>query len=41
MGRDGAGIVLWHQQPAGVCGLASGPILLQARRVGADGALGP
>lgn len=41
MGRDGAGIVLWHQQPAGVCGDVPGPILLDARRVGADAVLGP
>jgi hypothetical protein len=41
MGPDGAGIVVWHRQPAGDCGEVPGPILLEARRVGADGALGP
>jgi hypothetical protein len=41
VGADGSGILLWHQQPPGVCGEVSGPIMLWARRVGADGALGP
>src|SRR3954447_16039037 len=40
VGPDGAGIVVWHELPGGECGRTSGPILLQARRVGADGALG-
>jgi hypothetical protein len=41
VGPDGAGIVVWHRQPAGACGVAPGPILLDARRVGADGSMGP
>lgn len=41
MGPDGLGIVLWHQQPPGLCGEVPGPILLWARRVASDGALGP
>ena len=41
VGPDGSGIVLWHQQPPGLCGEVPGPILLWARRVGSDGALGP
>jgi hypothetical protein len=38
---DGSGIVIWHELPGGACGQTSGPIKLQARRVSADGQLGP
>jgi hypothetical protein len=41
VGGDGTGIVVWHRQPPGACGVVPGPILLEARRVAADGALGP
>jgi hypothetical protein len=41
LGRNGDGIVTWHQGPEGTCGAASGPIMLLARRVDATGAAGP
>jgi hypothetical protein len=41
IGPDGAGIVIWHHLPVGVCGNVAGPIPLESRRVGADSALGP
>jgi hypothetical protein len=41
VGRDGAGVVIWHRLPGGACGRTEGPITLVARRVGADGDMGP